>query len=164
MKLGFIQPAYPATASNGDSAATVEFIFRELERNPCELVVLPEYANVPGMSDPAEMLARAGAGAETLRTRGAAAARRRRGAVAVNVLQRLAARPVNVTWLFDDRGETVGSYIKTHLSAFERDTLRLAAGEEHPYQRTRTGWTRCAPNPGTGGQTWIAERYLHRRQ
>ena len=46
MRIGLIQPPYPAGAGGGGDD-TVAFIFRALESAPTDLVVLPEYANSP---------------------------------------------------------------------------------------------------------------------
>lgn len=146
MKVGFIQPPYPGTASSAESGAVVAQMLEILDGASGDLVVLPEYANVPGLTDPDALLRVAESGAENFLGRVAEAARRRRGAVAVNVLQRLAGGISNVTWLFDARGEAAGRYIKTHLSPFERDALRLAAGDKPvviEWNGLRVGFLTC---------------------
>lgn len=145
MRIGFIQPAYPATASP-DPTTTIESLFHELARSACDLIVLPEYANVPGMSDPAEMLQRAEAEAGAFLSRVAATARRCHCAIAVNTLSILDAGPANVTWLIDEQGNTIGRYVKAHLTPFERDALKLVPGQEATvaqWKGLRVGFLTC---------------------
>jgi len=91
MTLGFVQPPYPADGARAASASAVEFVFCALDGAAGDLVVLPECANAPGLTDPAELL-RAAAGAEAFLRRAAESARGRGAAVAANVLQRLDGR------------------------------------------------------------------------
>jgi len=145
MKIGFIQPTYPSP-NTSNSAATVESLLQQLERGSCDLVVLPEYANIPEMRDPAEILRHAETGAGAFLNQVAATARRCHCAIAANVIQKLDMGPANVTWLFDDQGNAVGRYVKTHLAPSERDMLKLVPGQEATvleWQGLRIGFLTC---------------------
>jgi len=128
LRVGLIQPQYPAGGSLAEAEATAEWVLGKLQRAACGLAVLPEYGNCAGLTAPAE-LTHAAAAADGFLAKVASTARRGSMAIAANVLQLVGGRLANVTWLFNPRGESAGKYVKAHLSPFERDALGLAAGD-----------------------------------
>ncbi len=128
MKAGFLQPLYPADAGGEAHKETADYIFGCIARSECDLIVLPEYSNVAGLLSPGPMLEAAEEGADAFLQRVSTAAVSAGTAVAANILQAGAGGPRNVTWLFDSSGRAAGSYVKTHITPFERDSLRLVPG------------------------------------
>ena len=117
LKLSVVQPPYFA----GDEPAFTirEFLKNELSRvEEPSLVLLPEYSNAGGLSDPERMLCAVGYADEML-----GAARRcaleKRVYVAVNVLEEREGKLRNSTYLFDKRGGCAFIYDKVHLPPSE---------------------------------------------
>lgn len=117
MKLIALQPRYHAGENPDQTIA--DFLLEEMSRTePDSLVVLPEYSNAGGLSDPEKEL-RALPRAEVLLEAGRKTAAEKGAYAAVNVLESRQDKLYNSTYLFDPRGETVFVYDKIHLPPSE---------------------------------------------
>ena len=125
LKIKVVQPPY--FAGEEPDAAIADFLREELRAaHAGELILLPEYANAGGLSDPAREL-KATARAEQMLCEAAAIARERAAYVAINVLMWREERLRNSTYLFDTRGNTAFVYDKIHLPPSEK-ALGVAHG------------------------------------
>lgn len=114
MKVTVVQPAYGAGPE-----VIAEFLLRALEQvEEGELIVLPEYSNAGGLSDPEEELAAVPRAASMLE-KAAAAAKEKKAYVAINVLENREGALRNSTYLFDTKGEAAYIYDKIHLPPSE---------------------------------------------
>ena len=112
-----VQPSYFAGGEPDEAIA--DFLIKELSTvKPDGLIVLPEYSNAGGLSDPERELAALPRAAMMLDA--AARVSRERGAyVAVNVLERREGKIKNSTYLFDKAGRVAFVYDKIHLPPSE---------------------------------------------
>lgn len=117
MKITVVQPAYYSGAE--PDAVIAEFLLKELETVEAgELIVLPEYSNVGGLSDPARELA-AMPRAERMLQQASRVAKEKKAYVAINVLQKRDGVIKNSTYLYDRQGNTAFVYDKVHLPPSE---------------------------------------------
>ncbi|MCK5803086.1 MAG: hypothetical protein KAI66_09650 [Lentisphaeria bacterium] len=131
MKALLFQPSYPATSTAAAALECVQWMVDRLEAlqpGDADLVLLPEYANMPGLDDPA--VAIPFAQNEGIRVVEAAAqtAQRLGCLVALSVLDTSAHQRRNVTRVFGAEGDVAAEYAKVHLPAAERETLGIEAG------------------------------------
>lgn len=132
MKITVVQPPYYAGEKPDEAVA--RFLLEQLEQADADLIVLPEYSNAGGLSDPEAILA-AVPRAEGMLEAAAKAAREKKAFVAINVLQNRAGKLKNSTYLFDRKGEVAFVYDKQHLPPAEV-RLGIEPGNE-------TGKCRC---------------------
>ncbi len=122
-----VQPPYPQPGSEADS---YDAIVKALEN--CEpavdLLVLPEYANAPGVGDPAELRRCIAERNEHLIRLCANLCRRSDCMVCINLALENDGAVRNVTLLFDRDGSPVSGYEKLHLTGAETDGLGLDHG------------------------------------
>ncbi len=117
MKITVVQPAY--YAGDTPDARIAAFLTEQMRSvEPGELMVLPEYSNAGGLSDP-ELILRTLPRARTLLDHAAEAAAAKSAYIAINVLERRADRLCNSTYLFDTRGQVAFVYDKIHLPPAE---------------------------------------------
>jgi len=118
----------------------------QLQPGEQDLVLLPEYANAPGLSD--RQLLREFAesqGAEFLQA-ASASALRLRSLIVLSALVRSGARWFNRTLVFDVTGTLAFTYDKLHLTDAERDALGLTAGSMPAvfhHGKIRLGFATC---------------------
>ena len=127
MKITVVQPPYYAGQKPDETIA--RFLLEQL--NNAEkggLIVLPEYSNAGGLSDP-EAILTAVPRAEVMLAAAAETAREKSAYVAINVLQRRNGKLKNSTYLFDRKGEVAFVYDKQHLPPAEVK-LGIEAGNE----------------------------------
>lgn len=128
-----VQPPYYAGEKPDETVA--EFLLKELwSAEEGSLVVLPEYSNACGLSQPEQILA-AVPRAEAMLREASAAAKQRKLYVAINVLERRSGALKNSTYLIGPTGETAFVYDKQHLPPAEVK-LGIQPGNE-------TGKCRC---------------------
>ncbi len=118
MKITVVQPAY----YSGDfpDVKIAEFLkdhMRSAEAG--ELMVLPEYSNAGGLSDPKKIWEAMERAADILAF-ASDTAREKSCYIAVNVLQKRSQKIQNSTYLFDTAGNTSFIYDKIHLPPSER--------------------------------------------
>ena len=130
LKITVVQPAYFAGEARGiaPDEAVAEFLERELEGvEPGALIVLPEYSNAGGLSDPSlELLALARA--PKMLAKASEIAKAHCAYVAINVLEERGGKIKNSTYLFDRCGKVAFVYDKIHLPPSEVE-LGVERGE-----------------------------------
>ena len=120
-----VQPPYHA----GETPDVVigEFLINEMEKAEGDLIVLPEYSNAGGLSDPEKELAALPRAKEMLAKASAFAAKSGK-MVAINVLEDREGKLWNSTYLFDRKGEMAFRYDKIHLPPSEV-ALKVSYGD-----------------------------------
>ncbi|NOY80711.1 MAG: hypothetical protein GXP31_06865 [Kiritimatiellaeota bacterium] len=149
MQATILQPPYPSASSAAlarDCQTWMLARLAELPPGKTDLIVLPEYATAPGIDAP-ELLFQFSAttGADFLQ-RLQTAAERLNAFITVGTVQRSGRRHVNRTVVFGPDATAVAVYDKTHLTAVERETLKLAPGGKpglFPLKRWRAGLAVC---------------------
>jgi len=133
LKITVFQPPYPEAATPQAAAACQVIMCHQLqtiEPGETELVVLPEYANAPGLTEQETLLQFARNEGEAFVQEVASQAKRLKALIALGtVCQRPGLQWVNRTWLFGRDGKAIAWYDKTHLTEVERG-LGLTAGSE----------------------------------
>jgi len=118
----------------------------QLPSSEQNIVLLPEFANAPGISDQATLQQCVeNEGAKFLR-HVAASAQRLKCLIATGAIVREGEQWFNRTLIFDTSGEVVFHYDKIHLPATESRDLGLTAGSTSPvfeYQGLRIGFATC---------------------
>ena len=121
LKITVVQPSYFAGEARGiaPDEAIAEFLVKELRRvDVGELIVLPEYSNAGGLSDPRLELLALGR-ADGMLCEAARIAKERGAYVAINVLKERGGKIKNSTYLFDRCGKVAFVYDKIHLPPSE---------------------------------------------
>lgn len=131
MRLVLCQPPYPKEGTTDAASACLEWMQERIEAlTPQEqdLVLLPEYANAPGLDDGRQLR-------EFAVTRGckflyfiANSAKRLGCLIVLSGVQQAGSRWFNRTMAFDRRGNLAATYDKMHLTSAETDDLGLSAG------------------------------------
>jgi predicted amidohydrolase len=117
MKLTVIQPRYYAGETPDEQIAA--FLLQQAElAEEDSLVVMPEYANAGGLSDPEKLVA-ALPRAQWLLAQASAMAKRKGIYLAVNVFEQRDGKRRNSTYLLDKQGNTAFIYDKVHLPPAE---------------------------------------------
>ena len=117
MEIYVVQPPYFMGDKPDESIA--EFLINELEKvGENSLIVLPEYSNAGGISDP-ESEIKAMPRAEMMLKKAALVAKAKSSYVAINVLEKRDGKIKNSTYLFDKNGEVAYIYDKIHLPPSE---------------------------------------------
>jgi len=131
MKITVFQPPYPTAGTPASASDCLHWMRDRLESlkpGEQELVLLPEYANAPGLED-RETVQLFAAGPGTAFVQASAATTRRLGClVVVPALVQDGARWLNRTLVFDAQGATVARYDKLHITDAEQDDMGLAPG------------------------------------
>lgn len=149
MQLALFQPPYPEAATSEAATACLAWMRQRLdalESGAQDLVLLPEYANAPGLGTRQAVRDFAqGPGAVFLQAV-AASARRLGCLVAVSAAVADGDRWFNRSLVFGPAGEVVCTYDKVHLTDVERDELGLTPGTEatvRPCSGVRLGFATC---------------------
>lgn len=117
MKITVAQPRY--YAGENPDAAIAEFLKEAMASvEPGSLLVLPEYSNAGGLSDPDQEI-NAMPRAEEMLSCASKAAREKGAYIAINVLEERSGQRKNSTYLFDKTGEVAFIYDKIHLPPSE---------------------------------------------
>ncbi|MHC4874805.1 MAG: carbon-nitrogen hydrolase family protein [Planctomycetota bacterium] len=149
MKISILQPPYPAAASVAESEKCMAWMKEQLDRieqGSADLIMLPEYANAPGIEDK-EILRQVASGAgREFAGHIAASAERLNCSVAVGLTVEEGGRWFNRAALFDSAGKEAFHYDKIHLTSSETDSLGLTAGskvEVYEYRGLRISFAIC---------------------
>lgn len=121
MRLTILQPPYPAAATTGSAAVCLSWQERQLAALPpaeTDFVLLPEYANAPGLEG-AELAAFASGPGARFVAGLAATARNLKAWLVAGIAVEQAGGWRNRTVVFDPDGGTAGHYDKVHLPAAE---------------------------------------------
>ena len=149
MRIAVFQPPYPKAGTAAGAETCLDWMRQRLESLTCgdqDLVLLPEYANAPGLND--RQLLRGFAesqGADFLQAV-ARSAKRLRSTIALASVVRSGARWFNRVLLFDLMGDLAFTYDKVHLTDAERDDLGLTMGSMpavFQHGRIRIGFATC---------------------
>lgn len=117
MKITVVQPTY--FAGERPDAAIAAFLTAAMEAvEPGSLLVLPEYSNAGGLSDPEKEL-EALPRAEEMLCAASRIARDKEAYIAINVLEKRDGKRRNSTYLFDKAGNAAFVYDKIHLPPSE---------------------------------------------
>ena len=117
LRLITVQPPY--FAGDNPDAAIADFLIGELEKtDEGSLILLPEYSNAGGISDPDAEIA-ALPRAKTMLDKAAELAAAKGAYVAINVLEDRGGKIKNSTYLFDKQGKVAFIYDKQHLPPSE---------------------------------------------
>ena len=116
MKITVVQPPY--FAGEQPDVTIGEFLLSEMEKAEGELIVLPEYSNAGGLSDPEKELAALPRAKQMLRAAADFAAKSGK-MVAINVLEDRDGGLWNSTYLYDRKGQVAFRYDKIHLPPSE---------------------------------------------
>lgn len=117
LKITVVQPPYFA-GENPDSKIA-EFLISELEKiEENSLIVLPEYSNAGGISDPEKEI-QALPRAQSMLEKASLVANEKSSYVAINVLEERDKKIKNSTYLFDKNGNIAFVYDKIHLPPSE---------------------------------------------
>ncbi len=126
LNITVVQPPYYAGSNPDETIA--EFLLQQLKDvQEGSLIVLPEYSNAGGLSDPARKLA-ALSRTESMLQFAAETAKAKACYVAINVLDRRDGHLRNSTYLFDKTGQTAFIYDKAHLPPSEVN-LKVTPGD-----------------------------------
>lgn len=119
MKVTVVQPDY--YIGEQPDKQNADFMLAQLENvAPGELIVLPEYSNAGGLSDP-EAERAALPRAKVMLEAAARMAKARKAYVSINVLEERDGAIRNSTYLFDTKGQVAFVYDKQHLPPSEVD-------------------------------------------
>ena len=131
MRVVVFQPPYPAEGTAGAARSCLEWMsghLRALSPGAADLVLLPEYANAPGLGDKDEIrrfaAVEGGAFVQEVSTQAA----RLDALVAVGTAAQVGERWVNQTLFLGPSGEALCEFCKPHLTGVERDRLGFAPG------------------------------------
>lgn len=116
LKITVIQPPYFAGESPDEVIAN--FLIEKLNEAEGDLIVLPEYSNAGGLSDPEKEIA-ALPRAEKMLSAAKSTAKQKGCLVAVNVLEKRNGKLQNSTYLYNKNGEIAFVYDKIHLPPSE---------------------------------------------
>lgn len=117
LNITVVQPPY--FAGDEPDGVIADFLLQEAAKVEAGgLVVLPEYANAGGLSDPERELCALSRAVE-MRKRCAEIAAQKRAYVVINVLERREGKLKNSTYLYNKNGEVAFIYDKIHLPPSE---------------------------------------------
>jgi glycerophosphoryl diester phosphodiesterase len=131
MKVAVCQPPYPAgeTVSGAeDCLHWMRTALDELKPGHHDLVLLPEYANSPGLGDRQVMRLFADHQGEAFLEAVAASAERLSSLIVLSAVTRAGSRWFNRSLVYDAHGAVAFVYDKIHLTDAERDDLGLTPG------------------------------------
>ncbi len=149
MRICVFQPPYPSGDDAPAAERTLQWILDSLKGlapGQNDLIVLPEYANAPGLTEREGLRAFSEtAGAGLLESLGPEAARLG-SLLAVGTVCRDGPNWFNRTLLYAPDGQVLAAYDKTHLTAVEQDKLGLMPGSRPTaieWQGVRFGFATC---------------------
>jgi len=149
MKIVVFQPGYPAAGTLAIAAECMAWMSAELARltpGEADLVLLPEYANTPGLDDPTLLRACADELGRSFLLTVAATAGRLQCLVAVGVITHELGQWFNRTLVFNRSGQAGCHYDKIHLTEVEETHLGLTPGSGSAFHRhgdLRLGFATC---------------------
>jgi len=125
MKTYLIQPAYPKTRS--EKTETFNFIINSLDNitSDADLILLPEFSNIPGASTLKEMIEDDKNNTSILIEKVISTAKRTEALVAVNIAYDTKTGYRNSTFLYNSDGKVIFRYDKQHLTYAEKEILKL---------------------------------------
>lgn len=149
MRIAVFQPPYPMQDTPADAGECLRWMRERLDRlQPGEqdLVLLPEYANTPGLEDRQQLREFAGAQGKDFLRDVAASAARLQSLIVLAGLVGSGERWFNRTLVYDKTGALAFSYDKVHLTDVERYGSGLTPGSMpavFQYEEIRLGFATC---------------------
>lgn len=133
MKACILQPYYSLDYSRSDELFAWELDALDRCDSSMDLIVLPEYADVPALASTREQhFASTEKYTDILLAKCRETARRCGAVVFVNACSHTPTGPRNTTYAFNSRGEEVGRYDKKHL--VPRETGKLGLDESYTFR------------------------------
>ncbi|HPB16345.1 MAG: glycerophosphodiester phosphodiesterase family protein [Clostridia bacterium] len=125
MKIYIVQPAYPK--KEADKKSVIDFFTQSLDSIPddADLILLPEFANIPGAANYEDMIADYNLNTDILVSKVISTAKRTNSLVAVNTAYKTDTGFRNSTLLYDSSGTLVYRYDKQHLTYAEKEIFKL---------------------------------------
>ena len=149
MKIVIFQPPYPTEGTPASAEDCLRWMLGQidgLKPREQDLVLLPEYANAPGLSDRQTIRQFvAGRGADFVQAI-AASAKRLDSMIVLAVLAQSGSRWFNRNLVFNTKGQVAFTYDKLHLTDAERSELDLTPGAEpmvFEHAGVRVGFATC---------------------
>ncbi len=148
LNIKVIQPEYPNEGTSDSAIRCLAWMLDALEKagRDSDLILLPEYANVPGIGDRDRMLEFALSGGVEMLEQVARCAAHLESWVAVGAAVLDGSQWVNRTILFDRGGGQWYGYDKVHLTEVEDEGLGFTAGPVPgltSLEGTRVGFATC---------------------
>lgn len=131
MRVAIFQPPYPVNTTKEAARNVISYIIKNLEKtNPkhYDLIVLPEYSNVPGLEKRKEIIDFLDVEGNNFRNLISKEALRLKALISFGEVCISNAGLVNQTVLFDPDGNLLAVYKKTHLTESESNHLGIIAG------------------------------------
>lgn len=119
MKARTIQPLFSADGSKLDESFQWTLDALAACDPSLDIIVLPEYSDVPGKATPKEFFEKAAVNAPLLIQACSETARRCSSLVFCGITDLIEGAPRNGLFIFDRKGELIGKYYKEHLTAGE---------------------------------------------
>ncbi len=125
MKIYIIQPAYPTKQQ--EKINTINFIHESLDSvsNDADLILLPEFSNIPGASSYDEIITDYDLFTSNLADKVISTAKRTNALIAANMAYKTETGFRNSTLLYNGMGNLVYRYDKQHLTYAEKEILKL---------------------------------------
>lgn len=149
MKITVLQPSYPAAGTLDSATMCMTWMqaqLTQLQPGEQDLMLLPEYANTPGLGERDLLHTCAENQGAAFLQFVAASAERLKCLIAVGVVAHEDDSWFNRTVVFDSTGTLVHSYDKIHLPVTEERDLGLTAGSKHcvfQHGKLRIGFATC---------------------
>ncbi len=126
MKACIIQPPYTKDVSRADECFAYKIKMLAQCDETIDIIVLPEFSDVPcATKTKEETICYHKKYIDTLLTKCIETARRCHAICFVNALYEINGKYRNTTYVYNQKGELVGTYFKKHLPPFELDVLEL---------------------------------------
>ncbi|MCU6708106.1 glycerophosphodiester phosphodiesterase family protein [Paenibacillus sp. J5C_2022] len=130
MNIAYIQPPYPHLDKMNPLDSVRYMLDQALQvQEDTDLLVLPEYANCPGLDSYDQLLQFIKRESRDFLAELSGIAKDKRMHIAGNIVRLTEAGLRNTTVWIDRKGKVAAEYDKTHLTEFERGTLRLVPGD-----------------------------------
>lgn len=149
MRVCVLQPPYPEVSSKEDAGLCVQWMKHQLDAcRPREqdLIVLPEYANVPGLDDAGDLQTFAENEENDLVAFVAESSARLSCLIAVGSVVKTSVGWQNQVLVYEGKSAPIYVYNKVHLTDVESETLGLVAGNSlgvFHWQGIRFGFAVC---------------------
>ncbi|MBO9607047.1 MAG: carbon-nitrogen hydrolase family protein, partial [Paenibacillaceae bacterium] len=131
MKIAYIQPSYPDHTSMFPLDC-IHFMLKKAKEldEGTDLLVLPEYANCPGLNDFAELTRFIEQDSAGFLDELSEIAKNKQIHIVSNIIRNRANNWRNSTVWIDRSGNRLAEYDKTHLTSFEKEGLHFTQGDE----------------------------------
>lgn len=149
MRVIILQPPYPHEGTEDATLRCMEWMLQHLDAlrpGGQDLILLPEYANAPGLEEESVLRAFVQTHGAKFADRLAAKSRELGSLLAAGLISPSTGLWENRAFLFGPKGETVASYAKVHLTTVERERMGITPGASvvvAEHAGTRIGFATC---------------------